>query len=208
MSTVFQAFFVSYLVEPGLGDKIATFQELLDSTVNYGFIGAVEFAMSTMEFSDHLQFPPSRRVDCSDQKTCLKRIMTDGDVATVSGQAYAKYIFYELGYQGEIRSACSLDENFVLGNLAALFFRGNPLLHQFNKNIRRCLEGGLELRYWVQLKHEALLRGRSKSDEDGISMYFVFKLSHMVPAFIVLGFGYLCSIIVRIAECLHKRFNK
>jgi len=58
------------------------------------------------------------------------------------------------------------------------------------------------------LKHEALLRGRTKSDEDGSSMYFVFKLSHMGPAFSVLGFGYVCSTIVLIAECLHKRFSK
>jgi hypothetical protein len=39
-------------------------------------------------------------------------------------------------------------------------------------------------------------------------MYFVFTLSHMGPAFCVLGFGYVCSITVCVAECLHKRFSK
>ena len=57
MGTVFQAFFVSYLVEPGYGEKIETFQELLDSNVSYGFIAAADLGMRTMEFSDHLQFP-------------------------------------------------------------------------------------------------------------------------------------------------------
>ena len=70
------------------------------------------------------------------------------------------------------------------------------------------MEGGFALRYWAQMNHEARLRSRTKSDEDGSSMYFVFKLSHMGPAFSVLGFGYVCSIIVCIAECLHKRFSK
>ena len=208
MSTVFQAFFVSYLVEPGYGEKMTTFQELLDSSVNYGFIAAVEFGMRTMEFSDHLEFPFTRRVDCAYQKTCLIRMMSRGDVATISKAAYANYIVNELGYQGEMKSPCTLDENFIYGSLVALFIRGDPLLNQFNKLIRRCMEGGLVFRHWSQLNHEALLRGRTKSDEDGSSMYFVFKLSHMVPAFTVLGFGYLCSTIMFIAECLHKRLSK
>ena len=164
--------------------------------------------MSTMEFSDHLQFPLTRRVDCANLKTCLMRMMSDGDVATISTKQYANYIFNELGYQGEMRSPCSLDENFIYGSLVALFAKGNPLLNQFNNLIRRCQEGGLMLRYWVQLNHEALLTGKTKSDDDGSSMYFVFKLSHMVPAFIVLDFGYLCSMIMFIAEGLYKRFSK
>jgi hypothetical protein len=208
MRTVFQGFFVSHLVDPGYGGKIATFQELLDSNVNYGFITAVEFGMRTMEFSDHLQFPLTRRVDCRKRKTCLMRIMTDGDIATIYTLEYAKYIFNELGYQGEMKSPCSLEENFIYGNLVILFTNGNPLLNQFNKNIRRCLEGGLGLRYWIQLNHEALLRGRTKSDINVSSLYFVFKLSHMVPAFCVLGFGYVCSTVFFIAEFLHKRFSK
>jgi hypothetical protein len=208
ISTVFQAFFVSYLVEPGYGEKMATFQDLLDSNVNYGFVVAAEFAMRTMGYSDHLQFPLTRRVDCANVKTCLKRVMSDGDVATLSSALFANYISTELGYQREMNSPCYLDQNFINLNIVSVFAKGNPLLNQFNKIIRRCLEGGLGLKYWTQLNHEALLRGRTKSDEDGSSMYFVFTLSHMVPAFSVLGFGYLCSTVLCIAECLHKRYSK
>ena len=113
ISIVFQAFFVSYLVEPGYGEKIATFQELLDSSVNYGFIVAVEFGMRTMEFSEHLQFPLTRRVDCANQKICLMRLMTDGDVATISASLYAQYLSNEFGHHGEMKSPCSLDEIFI-----------------------------------------------------------------------------------------------
>jgi len=106
MSTVFQAFFVSYLVEPGYGEKTASFQELLDSNFNCGFIASVEFGMETMEFSDHLQFPLTRRVDCSIPKTCVMRMISDGDVATMSSSQYVNYIFNELGYQRELNSPC------------------------------------------------------------------------------------------------------
>jgi hypothetical protein len=205
---VFQAFFVSYLVEPGYGEKIETFQELLDSNVSYGFNAAVEMGMKTMEYTDHWQFPHTRRVDCADLKSCLKRMMSDGDVATISAPLYSKYLSNEFGLQGEIKNPCSLDENFIYGSTVAVFTKGNPLVNQINTHLRRFLEGGLMERYWAQLNHEALLKSRTKSVEDGSSMYFVFTLSHMEPAFCVLGFGYAFSIIVCLAECLHKRFSK
>jgi hypothetical protein len=208
MSTVFQAFFVSYLVEPGYGEKISTFQELLDSNVNYGFVAAVEFGMSTMDYQEHLQFPPTRRVDCFDLKTCLRRMMTNGDVATFSTPEYTKHISNELGNQGAMKSPCSLDENFFYGNVVALFTKGNPSVNQFNTILRRVLESGIVFRYRNQLAHEALLSSRTKSDEDGNSIYYVFTLSHMVPAFSVLVLGCVCSTIIFIAECLHKRFSK
>jgi len=208
MSTVFQAFFVSYLVEPGYGEKISKFQEILNSNVNYGFIVAVEFGLSTMEFSDHLQFPPTRRVDCVDLKNCLKRTMSDGDVATISSPELNKYLSNELGYQDEIFSPCSLDYTFIYLSFVALFTKGNSALYQYNTHLRRVLESGIGFRYLGQLKHEAILRGRTKSEDDGNSMFFVFTLSHMGPAFSVLGFGYVFSTIVCIAECLYKRFNK
>jgi hypothetical protein len=135
-------------------------------------------------------------------------MMSDGDVATISTQGYATYLANEFGYQSAFKFPCALDENLIHGSVVALFTKGNPLVNQMNTHLRRCLEGGLALRYWAQLNHEALLRSRTKSDEDGSSMYFVFTLSHMGPTFSVLGFGYVFSIIVCLAECLHKRFRK
>jgi hypothetical protein len=208
MSTVFQAFFISYLVEPGYGKKFGTFQELLDSSVLYGFNAALETGMLTTEYEDHLRFPVLRRADCTDLKTCIMRMMSDGNVATISAPMYAQYVANEFGYQSEIKFPCSLDENLIHGSVVALFTKGNPLLSQLNTLIRRCLEGGLVERYWAQLNHEALLNSKTKSDQEGSSMYFVFTLSHMGPAFSVLGFGYVCSIIAFLAECLHRRFNK
>jgi hypothetical protein len=208
ISTLFQAFFVSFLVEPGYGEQIETFQELLDSSVNYGVNTALEFALSTSGFSGHLQFPPTRRVNCNDLKTCHMRLVTEGDVAIISAPLYAQYLSNEFGHQGEMNSPCSLEENLVYASVVTLFAKGNPLMNQFNKILRRCVEGGLGEKYWAQIYHEALLKSRTKSDEVGSSMYFVFTISHMVQAFSVLGFGYLCSTIVCIAECLHKRFTK
>ena len=107
-----------------------------------------------------------------------------------------------------MNSPCSLDENFIVVGVVFVFTEGNQLLKQFNTILRRIVESGIGYKYWGQLNQEDLLKGSRKSDEDGSSIYFVFKLSHMVPAFSVLGIGFVCSTIVCIAECLHKRFSK
>ena len=208
ISTVFQAFFVSYLVEMGYGERITTFRELLDSSVNCRFNAGFEVGMSAMEFSDHLKFPLTRRVDCANMKICLMRMISDGKIATISNSLYVNYILNELGYQEEMNSLCSLEDNFLNTYDVSVFFRGSPFLDQYYKLAGRCMEGDLAKIYRGKMVHEVLLKGRVKSAEDGSNMYFVFTLSHMVPAFSVLCFGYLCSTIVLIAESLHKRFSK
>ena len=82
--------------------------------------------MATM---DRLKFPPTRRVDCANQKSCIMRMMSDGDIATISAALYVSYLSNELGYQGEMGSPCSLDENFVYGNIVAVFAKGIPLVN-------------------------------------------------------------------------------
>jgi hypothetical protein len=208
MTTVFQAFFVSYLVEPGYEKMLETMEELLDSNVLYGYNEAMEIGMSTTEYTDHLKFPDSRRTDCSDTRMCIRRIMTDGDVAIIIDPMYVQYVANEAGQQGQTKHFCTLRENLLDGAVVALTPKGSPLLNQLNKYIRRCLEGGLVERYWTELNLEALLKSKEKSVKDGSGMYFVFSLSHTAPAFSVLGFGYVCSCMVCLAECLHKRIRK
>jgi len=43
---------------------------------------------------------------------------------------------------------------------------------------------------------------------DNEDLYFVFSLSHLSPAFCVLGFGYVLSSIIFLAELLVKRITK
>ena len=81
-----------------------------------------------MEFSEHLQFPLTRRMDCVDLKTCLMRMMSDGDVATISVPEYTKYIFNELGYQSEMMSLVF----FIYGSAVFVFTKGNTLVSQIN----------------------------------------------------------------------------
>jgi hypothetical protein len=92
MSTVFQAFFVSYLVEPVYEKKIDTFEELLDSSTLYGVNDALEIGFVSTDYTDHMKIPESRRVSCGDLENCIRRLVTDDDDATVGVPIHVQYM--------------------------------------------------------------------------------------------------------------------
>ena len=63
ISTVFQAFFVSYVVEPKYEKKLETLEELLDSDVVYVYHPAVSYAHETVSYSEFVKL-----VDRKEQK--------------------------------------------------------------------------------------------------------------------------------------------
>jgi hypothetical protein len=81
---------------------------------------------------------------------------------------------------------------------------GSPFLNRLNVLTRRSLEGGLLDRYWAQLLWITSLRSKMRFDDGEEDMYFVFSLSHLSPAFCVLGFGYVLSSVVFLAEIIIK----
>jgi hypothetical protein len=109
MSTVFQAFFISYLVEPGYGKKFETFDELLHSSVAYGYNDAIEMATATASYMEHEKFPYSRRQNCSDLKECMKRIANHSQLCTVSAEPISQYLGSEMGIQDSSKYLCSLE---------------------------------------------------------------------------------------------------
>jgi hypothetical protein len=59
MSTVFQAFLISYLVAPGYGKKFETSEKLLHSRLAYGYNDATEVVLASTLYEKHQRFPYS-----------------------------------------------------------------------------------------------------------------------------------------------------
>ena len=53
MSTVFQAFFLSYLVEPGYGKEFEAFDVLIHSNLTYRYNDAMEAGMGSTSYGEH-----------------------------------------------------------------------------------------------------------------------------------------------------------
>jgi hypothetical protein len=208
MSTVFQAFFTSYLVEPGYGKKFETFDDLLHSSVAYGHNDAVESALTSTSYEEHHRFPNWRRQNCNDIVECMIRIANNDQLCTLSSPRISQYIASEMGIRDASKFLCTLEENVLTTGLTLLLNNGSPFLNRLNVLTRRSLEGGLLDRYWAQLIWMTNLRSKMTVGDGEEHFYFVFSLSHLSPAFYVLGFGYVLSSAVFLAEIFVKWITK
>ena len=208
MSTVFQAFFTSYLVEPGYGKKYETFDDLLNSRVSYGYNGAMEMLFVSTGYEEHFRFPRSRSQDCNNIEECTRRIANNDQLCTLSFPRISQYLASELDVPDASNSFCTLEVNVFTTGFIFVVHNGSPFLNRLNVLTRRSMEGGLLGRYWTNLLWVKNLRDKMRVGDGEGDNYFVFSLSHLRPAFFVLGFGYLLSSIVFLAEVLVKRIAK
>jgi hypothetical protein len=204
MCTVFQAFFISYLVEPGYGKKLETFDELLHSSVAYGYHDGMEMALSSTSYNEYERFPYSKRHDCNDMRECIKLIANDAQLCTISDLKISQYLATEIGIQDASKYLCSLEENLFTIGFTSMLSNGNPFLNRLSVLTRRSLEGGLLDQYWAELIWLLKLRSKEKVLDDNKEMYFVFSLSHLSPAFCILAFGYVLSSAVFLVEIFVK----
>jgi len=214
ISTVFQAFFVSYLVEPKYESKLETLKELLDSDVVFGIHPFFSFAGDTLSYPELVKFLEHKRPqeDCSDIRKCVERMIRKRDIASIIDPFFATYVARVLGNVNIGKIVCSLDETVISAGVIVLFKKGNPLLDRFNILMRRYLEAGLLEKIWTELQHQTSLKGGGRFREAAGDMFFVFSLFHLMPAFVALIVGTILSSVMFIAElilnCLCKRRKK
>jgi hypothetical protein len=153
ISTVFQAFFVSYLVEPKYEMKLETLEELLNSDVVNGYNPAINFYQETLSLTEFVNFLEYKEMkeDCSDLRKCVERMITKRGIATIVPPVFATYVAREMGNVDVGKLICSLGDNLVPRVITVLFKKGNPLLESFNILMRRYLEAGLLEMLWTQL---------------------------------------------------------
>ena len=205
---MFQAFFTFYLVEPGYGKNFETFDDLLHSSVAYVYNNIMEGAMTSTSYKEYQRFPISRREDCYDIVECTRRIENNDQICIISAPRIRQYIASEMGIADASKFLCTLEKNVFTTGLIFLLNNGSPFLNRLNVLIRRSMEGGHLDRYWAQLLWMKNLRSKMKFGDGEEDLYFVFSLSHLSPAFCVLGFGYVLSLAVFLAEIFVKWIAK
>lgn len=205
MVIVFQGHFVSFLVSPGYHNRISNFDELLDSGLLYGKDENLDSFMRLAKYYEQEKF--ETYLDCSARHKCLERLFTDGDITMLSPLIDVMYVLSHVGLAQNGKLICTLDDNVFPLDISLYLTKGHPLLDLFNTVITRCTEAGLVAKYWSDLIFYNHLRhmGKSKAPSCEVfsGMYFVFSLSHLKIAFVVLVFGFMLSVIVFLAELVY-----
>ena len=207
ISTLFQTFFTSILVDPGVIDQIRTFEQMLQSGIEYGY----------NKDSHNYYYPNGSKLygekemlqhgqNCADYKECLLRVITKGDYATLRSEIYAEY-FVTTTMPKRLKQLCSLESSFKTYQVTAYTTKDSPLLDSFNKIIVRVLESGIvektvvdfKKRWYYQTSPDAEKHDVANVDES----YFVLSTEHLAIAFYVLGFGYGFSFLMFIGEVVY-----
>jgi hypothetical protein len=208
VNTIFQAIFTTFLVAPEYGKRITSFEELFNSDLIYGRDISFEKGLDHFNIYDHRLLKLSRS-ECHNHVICLQRLFTKGDITTLSLKIDAEYVYsYKVSGHSRNIKLCSVDENLLVLDTVLCLTKGHPLLNRFNAVIRRSMETGLVEKYWSELNFNLQLQSfkTSKDTECELcrNMYFVFSLSHLRAAFLVLGLGYALSVIVFMFEFFCK----
>ena len=206
ISTVFQAFFVSYLVEPMYEKKIETYDALLNSDIFYGYQSTITYIQDAIEYPAFVKFAENKdlKEDCTDIRKCIHRIVTKRDISSLTVTILPTYYAKKMGVVEVEKLICSFDEVVMSSGLIMLLKKGNPLLDRFNILMRRYLEGGLMERTWTELQHRAALMGGGRFTEAVGVEFFAFSVSHLMPAFVLLLVGTVLSSAVFVGELIVK----
>ncbi|PNF26843.1 hypothetical protein B7P43_G16841 [Cryptotermes secundus] len=207
ISTIFQSYFVSFLVSPGYSSRISSLDDLAKSGLKYGNFGAMNQMLHEAGYQEHEHLNLDQ-VECADYEKCLERLFVQEDVAVLSPVIGAQYIASLVGKTDNENTLCFLDENVFSVNCVMYFRRGRPEFYKINAVIRRSFEAGLVEKYWSELNFKLkLLNVETSGDTDCqecSDMYFVFSLSHLKVAFLVLVFGHVLSATLFLAELTFK----
>ncbi|PSN42427.1 Ionotropic receptor 592 [Blattella germanica] len=196
ISTVFQTFFTSYLVEPGYGKPLRSLKDLLNSGFPLGVSRPLLPVVDTFEFKEMSLF---KTEEFESFENASFRVITKGDMCMPSATQYAHFIACKLGIDDVSRTICFLEEDIVTLLFATALPKGSPLLTSFNDHIMRGFEAGFLHRYWSLFTLSLILSSTGNFNK-GNNEYLVLNLSHLSPAFIVLFLGFSVSFVIFVLE--------
>jgi hypothetical protein len=206
ISTIFQSFFVSFLVSPSSLKPITSLEDLINSSLKFGSNAYSRYVLSVVNY-EGLEKLNLDLFECPDTLKCLERVFTQGDIAVVSPTIEAQYVASQIDFAGG-KLLCTLDEYLYPISLAMYVTKGDPVLGRLNVILRRIMEAGLVGKRWSEFNFLIQVRNTAKSKdvhcEDCGNYFDVFLLSHLKVAFLVLGFGYALSATVFLAEIFCK----
>jgi hypothetical protein len=198
ISTLFQTFFTSFLVDPGYDKQLKSLEEILDSGIGFGYTNGYNILFET--FSDLRQKEVAARVEiCSTDWECIHRIRETATFATF----VPNWLAYN--YKNVINdhsTVCPLnDDDYVFSFISTYVQKGSLFLESFNRFIIIYIESGMADK---ALRASVFVPLANRNAADVSDGYIVFNLSHIRVAFYILFLGHILSFLLFLCEVLYK----
>ena len=206
MSTVFQAFLTSCLIEPEFQKQITSLKDLIESGIEYGYYPGIDVLLSNTSdwgFTEIL----SNRIPCY-TNSCVTRAIGKKDFATIGDAMYVEYMKAYAAHDSYGRSTvCSFKQECKVRLVAMYLEKGSFLTEDINRVINVAIEAGLNIFWWNNILDT--LRNKAVRDEGHHLMddYTVLLLEHLEGAFYLLLLGHGLAFVTFIGELLHNRLK-
>jgi hypothetical protein len=208
VSTVFQTYLTTYLIEPGYEEPIKTVEQMLKSEKYFGFQTA--YKMLFANTSDPVQIAIVKNaVDCHNLQTCFRWATVYKNFSTIFSDVNLE--FY-LGGKNitDINNKpilCELENGVVRTyDFTILFTKGSPFVETIDDVVGHIVESGI----LVHIKKRLIYKGRLKTKFDSTSFtdtYYTINIRQLRTAFYLLMLGYVLALACFVIEIMWFRYR-
>ena len=203
ISTVFQAYFTTFLIEPGYLEPIKTVEQMLKSEKKFGFFDTYE-----IYFTDTSDSVDSRilknAVRCPTYGNCLKGLIDYHNISTILSDLTKTILDAAGNWKDENNRPllCKLEYGDVHSSgLAFLVSQGSPLLEFINDLISHIDEGGI----FMQIRNRGLYK--AKLESTFADTHTAISIRHLQTVFYLLLLGYVFSLACLVGEIMWHRYR-
>jgi hypothetical protein len=205
ISTIFDAFLITYLIDPGLQHQMNSFEEIIDSGQDFGYHTAIDAIVNE---SDNIKIKQRILCDNNNSPPCLDWVAYHNNFSLLSSMTFMDYTLtrWYLDENGK-PLICQAGDTFYGANYVTYMTKGSPLLSHFNRVITHHIEAGflgymLEQRMDLQ-RIQAAARGRDVL----VGEYYNLSMEHLQGAFLIYIVGLTLSCIAFARELLYRQFS-
>jgi hypothetical protein len=208
ISTVFQSYLTTFLIEPGYMEPIKTVEQMLASDKKFGLVQSYEkFFNDSSESTDSTIL--KKAVRCPDYNTCLNWTIVYHNISTILDD-FTKLLMNADGNWTDENNrpiACELEYGGVeTSGVSFWVSKGSHLLVFINDIIGRVVEGGI----FVQISNLGLYKAKLKSKFHSPTFddtYYAISVSHLQTVFYLLLLGYLLAFACVVTEKLRHFYR-
>jgi len=205
ITTIFDAFLITYLIDPGLQHQINSFEEIVASGNDFGYhlaIGAI------VGESDDNIMKQGIRCDHNDTRPCLAWVAYHNNFSLLSSTTFMDYTLtrWYLDENGK-PLICQAGDTFYGANYATYLKKGSPLLSHFNRVITLHIEAGFLSRILKQGMDLQRIQAAARARDVPVGKYYNLSMEHLQSAFLICVGGLTLSCTAFAGELLCRQFS-
>jgi hypothetical protein len=203
LNNIFQTFFTTYLIEPGLEHAVSSVGELVDSELDITL--SVFLALF---FDEKLLRNQNRMRVVETPYECLLNVANTSNFATMLSRNYVVSVGKEFVDPRKQFPLSPLSDDVLNNHIVMLLQKGSCLLDVINNITIRLVEAGLPDKFLNNFLQTDRHNYVCKSLEYLDSGYITITLSHLQSAFVLLFLGSGLSLFTFVIEILQRRWGQ